>query len=293
MNIGTWLRARPTLRQLLMPGILLRRALFVEPSQRRQRSLFSHVAGGTIAFDVAAFDGHFDIDARSDLAHRLMLEGAYETEFAVLCRSVIDRTRDAIDVGANVGFYSVLIGKLLGQGRRILAIEPTQRAHDLLLRNLARNSVSNAIAVKAIAAASTGEKQLNVCIGREEYSSVVPISHASVTGADKIDSVCVAATTIDTLCAIHGLRPGFIKLDVEGYEHQVLLGATTILREQRPTLLVEVNDASLMACGSSRRDLLAWLRKFGYRVHDAATRREAKDSVDGYVIAVPIWSRTR
>ena len=80
------------------------------------------------------FDGEFDMGAASDTFARLAKVGRYESGLALTLRSLIDRTRDGIDVGANVGSYSVLMESLLDEGRVVVACEPSDAAFSLLVR---------------------------------------------------------------------------------------------------------------------------------------------------------------
>ena len=291
-DTSDWLRARPIMRRLLMPGILLRRAIYVRPMQKYQLALrarlLRRVIGGTVTFDLSEFRGKFDVGIRSDVTTRVMFEGAYEREYAKRCSEVIDRERDAIDVGANVGFYTVLMASCLGAGRRVLSLEPTPKAYELLRRNVEQNHMSQkVIACQIAATARDGEETINVCVDREEYSSAGPVIHHSAAGS-VVQSLVVPAAMLDTLCAKYTLKPGFLKIDVEGYEYQVLLGASHILKEFRPTILIELYDDLLRACGSSTSEVIAWLRTMGYRIFSAeGSSYETGRSYEGYALAMP------
>ncbi len=76
---------------------------------------------------VDEFQGNFFLDCRSDLFKRLVINKCYEPKLAQCCRDLIDKNRDAIDIGANVGFFTVLFAKELNN-RKVLAIEPTKQA---------------------------------------------------------------------------------------------------------------------------------------------------------------------
>jgi FkbM family methyltransferase len=287
-----WLRRQPVLRLLLLPGVLIRRALYSRYLQFKRRALrakiFKRVVAGTITFDLQEYGGKFDVGIHSDLATRIMFEGAYEPELAKLCSEMIDPGKDAIDVGANVGFYTILMASLLKSGSRVLSLEPTPKAFQLLLRNVERNMVAEKVVCQQVAAAAQdGTQKINVCTDREEYSSAGSIVHMSAAGL-ATESLVVPAASLDTLCGTHRLRPGFVKIDVEGYEHHVLRGASKTLSEFRPVVLAELYDSLLRACNSSGREVIGWLCANGYRVFDAEyPSREVDVSFEGYVLAVP------
>jgi len=205
---------------------------------------------------VPAFRGRFAIDPRSELFRRLVVNGAYETELAHLCVELLDTHRDAIDVGANVGFFTVLLAQSL-QNRRVLAVEPTFHALARLRRNLDLNGVAEQTVVFPGAALDqTGQANIVTIEGQEEYSSLHAIVHPSVATAPRaLERVAVA--TLDELVKRHGLNPG------------VLRGAIETLQRCRPILLCELSSCLLAAHGSSVTEILALLDQHNYVVLDA------------------------
>jgi FkbM family methyltransferase len=247
--------------------------------------MLSRVRGGTLIFALDEYRGDFEIGAKSDLSKAIMFSGSFEPQFAKLCVDHLPRDRDAVDVGANVGLYSVLIAKLISG--RVLAIEPTRQAFELLTRNLERNDVgTKVICDQAVASDSRGETFITVCIGREEYSTVGS-PHEAADGVET-EQQRVRAVTIDDECERLGLIPGFIKIDVEGFEYQVLKGALNTLRKHRPVLLIEVNHALLSACGTKPADVFQLLRGSGYKLsHAMDPSQDVIELDEGYVLARP------
>lgn len=224
-------------------------------------------ARSDIVLHVDAFKGDFQLPPSSHLLMRLVLDGCYEPELASLTENYINPDKDFIDVGANVGFYSVLAGKILASGR-VLAIEPSDAAYNRLLTNLESNQVkSKCIVVQGLAGSSNIERDLQIIDGMEEYSSVSTPSHFAVKGLTS-RSERVAQYTIDSLVRQYKLTPGFIKIDVEGFEVEVLKGAIETLRLHRPIVLCEVSDVLLDRSGASARELFGLLVSCGYRLSD-------------------------
>ena len=217
-----------------------------------------------------------------------MFDGAYEPEFASVCGRMVNPEMDALDIGANVGMFTGLIASHLNDGRRVASLEPTPGAHQLLMRNIERNGLeSRVLALQMAASNKEGQLEIRFCVGREEYSSCGPVVHPAMGGA--LTERCpVPGTTIDELCRQHELEPGFIKIDVEGYEYNVLLGAERVIGKYRPTILAEVSDTMLRSCGASSSMLLSWLLERGYQVRNAACpSANASGDFDGEIVAVP------
>lgn len=223
---------------------------------------------GDVVLDLPEFSGQFACSPRSDLFARVVAQGCYEPALVELLRGHLDPQRDFIDVGANIGFYSVLAAKLL-PGRRVLAVEPNPEARRRLAANLARNDVEAAVTVFAgVASAAPGEAELNLIDGMEEYSSIGAIVHASVA-VETSRRIAVPAETLDRLVERHGLAPGLIKIDVEGAEKLVFDGAVGTLKRFRPVILSELSPALLGPMGASAAEIVAQLEGLGYRVVDA------------------------
>lgn len=212
---------------------------------------------------VPEFCGEFFVDPRSDLFKRMVLYFYYEPNLVGAVLHLLDVTRDAVDIGANIGFYSVLLAKKISQGNRVLAIEPSKNALSRLWKNIDRNKVGDkVIVVPGILSNSSGKSVLHVIPGREEYSTVGPVMHPSVKGSDFLDEE-VDAFTLDELVSHYQLNPGFVKLDVEGGESMVLDGATNTLTHCRPVILSELSDSLLRLQGSSAIEVVGKFRSVG------------------------------
>lgn len=243
---------------------------------------------GDVVLDLPEFSGQFACSPRSDLFTRVVARGCYEPDLVELLRRHLDPQRDFIDVGANIGFYSVLAAKLL-PGRQVLAVEPNPEAQRRLSENLARNGVAAAVTVFAgLASDRPGEAELNLIEGMEEYSSMGTIVHAAVAGQVS-RRVKVEAETLDRLIGRFGLAPGLIKIDVEGAEMLVLDGASDTLKRFRPVILSELSPALLGPMGASAAAIIAGLERIGYRVFDAQDPALPPGSRDyGDVLCLPV-----
>lgn len=268
------------IKYLYRRNLIVRFALYpVTALRRKWHAIRLNIIHGVIAnmrtmlppettIKVNNFDGHFRIRTSSDLFSRCITDGGYETDLVDAITPHIDKQRDAIDIGANVGFYSVLMANLISDSCRVLAIEPSNYMLKLLKDNIELNSCGDKVIIyEGCAGNSEGEVTLNTIEGNEEYSSLGKVVHPSALDK-KVISQQSKCTTLDTLVEKHSLRPGFIKIDVEGFEHMVIEGASSVLEKHRPVIFSELSDELLRSNGASSSQVYEMLVKLGYKVYD-------------------------
>jgi FkbM family methyltransferase len=159
--------------------------------------------------------------------------------FEVFCRE----DSNVIDVGANVGVTAVIAGLLASRGS-VLALEPVKDTFDYLAVNIAQSKVTNVKCLNLAAAAAGGHVQVVTRPGH---------SFASFVGYEQVlkryagyDEERVEAITLDRLVEREGMtRVDFVKIDVEGFELEVLRGCPQLLAEFQPTVLLEANHYCL------------------------------------------------
>ena len=190
-----------------------------------------------------------------------------------------------IDVGANVGFFSRRFARWVGERGQVISIEPEEKNYQSLLSALRRDDVLNRVRVlKAAATAEPGTTFL-------EINPLHPADHKlSRDGA----GLPVSAVTLDGLVKEAGsLRPALVKIDVQGAEMLVLLGAAATLADAGPALFIELHEAGLNKFGTSVSEILGYLSGRGYAAcwlmrsgpHTKASPAEIQEKVArvGYV----------
>lgn len=260
----------PFLKTVLRPALAVRRywlakeRSYKEIVHKRLQSIL--VEDPVIHID--QFEGSFGLDVRSDLFARQILDENYESELIPYCRQFVDPARDVIDVGANVGFYSVFFAKLIQSQQRVLSVEPTVNTLRRLYRNLQHNGVRDKVVVyEGVVSNFQGTMQINVIDGKEEYSTVGNLKHPSVKGMTYLTHE-VKSATLDALVAQHSLDPGFIKIDVEGAEERVIEGCKKTMEIHRPVILSELSDSLLKANGASAQKVIRLIQQYDYVVVD-------------------------
>ncbi|MBL6854341.1 MAG: FkbM family methyltransferase [Alphaproteobacteria bacterium] len=220
-----------------------------------------------VVFKVEEFGGTFSINPRSHLLHRILNDGFYEPRISSLFFASIDPQRDILDIGANIGFFTVGGAKRLTTGR-LLAAEPTREAFGQLSSNVARNGVADRVILfKGLIGSTSGQAEIRSVPGLEEYSSTREIQHFATREMETITEN-VPIDTIDNLVERNNLRPALMKVDVEGAEYHVFEGAKQTLAKHRPTVISELWHKSENAGGHTGQELVDMFRKLDYVVVD-------------------------
>lgn len=235
---------------------------------KNYENIFSNVEGGNIVVNLKNISGCYEIDARSHILQRILLTKEYEPKIVNLILKSIDFSKDAINIGANIGLYANLLAENLNTDRKVLAIEPALSAFKLLNNNSKRNNnEEKIIAFNGIATNMNGEYKINVIEGKEEYSSVGALIHNSIKN-EKYTEQKVKGVTIDYLVNKHSIEPGLIVIDVEGAELNVLRGAIDTLKNYRPIIISEVDDNLLSEQNSNSKEVINFLKDLNYEVLD-------------------------
>jgi FkbM family methyltransferase len=175
-----------------------------------------------------------------------------ETQFL---RQLIDRSGTIVEVGANIGSQTVALAKAArAAGGDVVAIEPQPFVFQNLCANLALNALDNVTAWPVACAAQAG----TVWFERQDYQRPGNFGGVSVQADAMAGGIQVPSVRLDDL--LRGRNVRLIKVDVEGFELQVLQGAAETLANNRPILYVE-NDRVAQSAS-----LIEYLWGQGYRL---------------------------
>jgi FkbM family methyltransferase len=159
-----------------------------------------------------------------------------------------------IDVGANVGLYSVWVAGVTGA--RAIAFEPVPATHAALVQNIRLNALDGRITVHRMAAGETaGAVAMTVGLGGRDHvlTGRRETGETSQVAVDRIDRIC------------EGCRPTAMKVDVEGFEMHALRGTAGILDDDSlKAIVIEMQDWTLNKFGASEEEVGGFLTSFGF-----------------------------
>jgi FkbM family methyltransferase len=188
---------------------------------------------------------------------------AYESAYVKALRDCIIPGDTVFDVGANIGFYSVLFSRWVGPEGKVICFEPDPDNILLLKRNLELNNCLNAT-VREVAMGKAQEVSVfsrDPTTGATGHLGKGPTYGETLFGAGKEFLMPVKTETLDAE-ALALQPPDVVKLDIEGGEYEVLCGGTRVLREERPLVISELSAwADDGAYGKTRAELAIELFK--------------------------------
>ncbi|MDB5868706.1 MAG: hypothetical protein JWP96_1038 [Polaromonas sp.] len=199
-----------------------------------------------------------------------VLHGAWEDKEVEFMLSCLKPGDAMIDAGANIGVFSLQAAAVVGSAGKIYAFEPNKPVFEMLSRTFAANGLESRVAL------------FNEGLGaRESIGSFHLNAHATNPGSSYISEGSTGERIkIRPIDSIDYQQPvSFIKIDVEGFEPNVIQGAKETLHKHRPIILTEFFPRSLREIGSvSGADYVRMLEDLGY-VMTVFSENEAKEDV--------------
>ena len=167
-----------------------------------------------------------------------------------------------LDIGAFIGDHTIYYSKLVGDNGSVIAFEPNRDSFFCLEHNLK---------------AYKNVELINSAIGKE-YGFVRTVDVLGNIGMNFLIPDNLGGIVIYSLNQMEIDRIDFIKIDVEGFELDVLIGGKETINKFKPTMLIEINDATLSRQGISRNDIFAWLTENNYIYRNIYENQGLNDS---------------
>ncbi|RMG47005.1 MAG: FkbM family methyltransferase [Acidobacteria bacterium] len=231
----------------------------------RQRRL---PRGGEL--EVRRFGFRFRLDLSSYVDRQLAAGEPWEPHAVRLLEREVRPGMVAVDVGANFGYFTLHLSRLVGPEGRVIAFEPSRRFAERLAWHIEANGAANVVMERVALSDRDGEAELL----QGEASATMHWTGAKAPGGRER----VRTTTLDGWWRRWTSGGGedrldVIKVDIDGHEPRFLAGAAETLRRHRPLLLIEFSQDNLFAAGSTAWDLADALEDLGYTLCDERTGR--------------------
>lgn len=198
------------------------------------------------------------------IGSHLMLWKNYEAELSAIILKFVKPGSVFLDIGANVGYFTLLAAKTVGISGHVYSIEPSPVIRKELIRNLQLNNYENRISIYDIAAWNKTDDLI---------FNQGPLHHQGISSFRKLDEpLCqfkAHAMPLEQVVPYKDKKINFIKLDIEGAEYQALIGMKDIISECRPYMAMELTYKYLSQLGHSSADVLDLLiKEYKYKVYE-------------------------
>ena len=198
-------------------------------------------------------------EGKSAMAKFFGVKGSYEEETTTLFTEILKEGMTVLDIGANIGYFSLIASRLVGDKGKVFAFEPYHETFSLLQKNIEANGFNNVIPLEKAASNQCGKQKLFLASDPGEHS---------LGGDDSYKSVEVDVTTVDEFIRQDNISVDLVKMDVEGAEMHVLEGmAETISKNPHMKIITEFVAEHLERNNCSPLAFLERLKGYGFRLY--------------------------
>ena len=222
--------------------------------------------------DFAEVDGHkMFLDSKDSL--HLSVREAYEPLETELIKKEIKKGDTVLDIGANIGYYTLIFARLVGENGKVFAFEPDPTNFSLLKKNVEINGYKNVILIQK--AVSNKSERLKLYLSKDNMGG-----HTICNPHNSRQSVEVEAIRLDDYFENYNGKIDFIKMDIEGAEGGAIQGMSNILKNNNVKIVSEFCPGGLKRFGIDSEEYLKLLIKFGFKLYEVSEREKKIKSVD-------------
>lgn len=193
------------------------------------------------------------------IGQRIALE-KYEPYLTKLMLSKISKGDVVMDIGANIGYYTILFSNKVGKKGKVISIEPDETNHKILQKNIKKNNLKNVVVVKK--ALGSENKKIYLYKSEENYGDHRAWGDKSNSTDTKREKISVECQKLDDLIKdLKEEKINFIKMDVQGFEGKVIEGGQKVIKENKPIIFFEYWPWAIKKSASDLQKMLMFLEK--------------------------------
>lgn len=214
------------------------------------------------------------IDPRNGyLDAQIFANNKYETHITNEIISNVKEGDVCIDVGANIGHHTIIMSKVVGSDGHVFAYEPIDKIRDQLNKSLIENKINNVTILKE--ALSNEETYMDLFL---RDGNIGGSSFVDVGDKNKIK------VNVKTLDSYNYEKVNFIKIDVEGFELNVLKGGENTLEKTKPKIIFEYSPIYYKRHNpSDTTEILNFLKNKNYILYDLEDKRKVINNINSFV----------
>lgn len=195
--------------------------------------------------------------------------GCFEAETTRAIGSILHPGMTVVDIGANIGAHALRMSQLVGDSGQVIAFEPMEWALTKLKKNIELNGYKNIVVEKI---ALSDKSEVGAAAFRTSWNKYDSLSSGTYGERE------IIFDTFDRYIATRNIKSvDFIKLDVDGFEHKVLTGASAVLSNFKPIISMELGNWTLEKQGDSLKGMIQLLRSLDYLIFRESDFMELSD----------------
>lgn len=220
----------------------------------------------------AEVQGHkMFLDSKDALS--LSINGVYEPLETELAKKEIKKGDVVLDIGANIGYYTLIFAKLVGEDGEVFAFEPNPTNFALLTKNVEMNGYKNVTLVQKAVSNKTGKLKL--------YLSEDMGDHRIYDSHDGRKYIEIDAIRLDDYLGGNNLKIDFIKMDIQGAEGGAIQGMLNLLKKNKTVKIVtEFWPIGLKRFGIDSNEYLKLLIEIGFKLYEVNEQEKKIKPVD-------------
>ncbi|MGY5151490.1 MAG: FkbM family methyltransferase [Candidatus Nitrosopumilus sp. bin_6a] len=197
----------------------------------------------------------------------LSINEIYEEFETDLVKKEVHKGDVVVDIGANIGYYTIMFAKLVGNSGKVFAFEPDPTNYELLKKNIEINGFTNVILEQK--ALSDNPEKMMLSLNNENTAG----HHLDFKNENSINSIEVDVLSLDDYFSDKNIEINFIKMDVEGAESNVIKGMSNTLKTSKNLkMMVEYNPFAIKQLGLMPESYLDLLIKNNFLLYDVDER---------------------
>ena len=225
------------------------------------------------------------LDIREGIQRQMFL-GCYEPTQTNWFKQCVKKGDVFIDVGANFGHYTTLGASIVGEKGKVFAFEPSPVANSVIERMIVDSNIKNVVLIKAAVGQSEGT--VDLYMPNTEYLHSPSIMQSDID----FTPIQIPVVTLDNFEPLKGVDEiKLIKMDVEGYEPNVLDGMENLIKEKRvKNVFCEFNSWWLERNSTTSKQLLERFLDYGYKINQQTELQEGLSGHKGVTFSLQdIW----
>lgn len=229
---------------------------------RPLRAMTNKLVTQLIKSEVEIAEGVIVLNQNDPVVSGALSFGVYEIAETKFFRKRIKPGMTVLDVGANIGYFSIIFGALVGNSGKVISFEPSDENFSYLEKSIKRNEARNITPVKSALSDSDGESVLFISPDNKG-------DHRTYDSGDSRPTTRIQTITLDSYCARNSItRIDFMKIDVQGGEAAIFLGMENILKTNtKLKILMEFWPYGLRLAGEDPLELLHTIQRHGFVIN--------------------------